>query len=240
MAQHPRESFELLTARLPDLVGASGRNTVIFDLDGTITRRDTYTAFLLRSLRHRPARLASSLLLPFAVAAHLAGLRDNAWLKTRFLAAILGGIGRSELQGLTERFVADLLCHGLRNRARAVIDAHRAAGDFVVLATASFDFYVTDIGRTLGFDAVLCTRSEWSEDRLVPILATGNCHGIVKADRVRELLASLPSPGRLTVYTDSHVDLPVLSLADDPVTVNPTRRLAALAAGRSYRIEDWG
>ena len=223
-----------------DLVWVSGRKIVIFDLDGTITRRDTYTAFLLRSLGHRPVRLLPALLLPFAVAAHMAGLRDNAWLKTQFLAAILGGIDRSELQLLTGAFVEDLQRHGLRDRARGAINAHRAAGDFVVLATASFDFYVTEIGRTLGFDAVVCTRSEWSEDRLVPVLPTGNCHGIVKADRVKDLLASLPAPGRLTVYTDSHVDLPILAMADDPVTVNPTRRLAVLAAERGYRVEDWG
>lgn len=221
-------------------MGASSRNVAIFDLDGTITRRDTYTAFLLRSLGHRPSRLVPALVLPLAVTAHLAGLRDNAWLKVRFLATILGGVERSELQDLTGPFVADLLQHGLRDRARAAIDTHRSAGDFVVLATASFDFYATEIGQTLGFDAVVCTRSEWSGDRLVPVLATGNCHGLTKADRVKELLVRLPARGRLTVYTDSHADLPILSMADDPVTVNPTRRLAAVAAERGYRVEDWG
>ena len=221
-----------------------GRNVAIFDLDGTITRRDTYTALLLRALRHRPARLVPALALPLATAVHLAGLRDNAWLKARFLAAILGGIGRDELQGLTGPFLADLLKHGLRTRARAVIDAHRVAGDYLLLATASFDFYCLEIGRTLGFDAVVCTESQWRDERLVPVLATGNCHGLVKQRRVQELLASLPAnlpgPARLTVYSDSHADLPILGMAHEPVAVNPTRRLAAVAAVRRYRVEDWG
>ena len=226
------------------MAGSPGRNVVIFDLDGTITRRDTYTALLLRALRHRPARLVPALALPLATVAHLAGLRDNAWLKARFLAAILGGIGRDELQGLTGPFVADLLNRGLRTRARAVIDAHRVAGDYLLLATASFDFYCREIGHALGFDAVACTRSEWRDDRLVPVLVTGNCYGVVKQRRVQELLAnlpaSLPGPARLTVYSDSHADLPILGMADDPVAVNPTPRLAAIAVARRYRVEDWG
>ena len=209
-----------------------GRNVAIFDLDGTITRRDTYTALLLRALRHRPARLVPALALPLATAVHLAGLRDNAWLKARFLAAILGGIGRDELQGLTGPFLADLLKHGLRTRARAVIDAHRVAGDYLLLATASFDFYCLEIGRTLGFDAVVCTESQWRDERLVPVLATGNCHGLVKQRRVQEVLARLPGPARLTVYSDSHADLPILGMAEEPVAVNPTRKLAAIAGVR--------
>ena len=222
------------------MAGSPGRNVAIFDLDGTITRRDTYTALLLRALRHRPARLVPALALPLAAVVHLAGLRDNAWLKARFLAAILGGIGRDELQGLTGPFLADLLKHGLRTRARAVIDAHRVAGDYVLLATASFDFYCLEIGRTLGFDAVVCTESQWRDERLVPVLATGNCHGLVKQRRVQEALTRLPGPARLTVYSDSHADLPILGIADEPVAVNPTRRLAAIAEVRRYRVEDWG
>lgn len=224
--------------------GSPGRNVAIFDLDGTITRRDTYTALLLRALQHRPSRLVRALTLPLAAATHWAGLRDNAWLKARFLAAILGGIARDELQGLTGPFVAELLQCGLRTRARAAIDAHRAAGDYLLLATASFDFYCLEIGRTLGFDAVVCTRSEWQDNRLVPVLVTGNCYGVVKLRRVQELLANLPArlpgPARLTVYSDSHADLPILGMADEPVAVNPTRRLAAIAATRCYRVEDWG
>ena len=225
-----------------------GRNIAIFDLDGTITRRDSYTALLLQALRQRPARVLPALALPLAAAAHLAGLRDNSWLKARFLAAILGGIGRDELQELTGPFVAHLLQRGLRTRARAVIDAHREGGDFLVLATASFDFYCLDIGRILGFDAVVCTESKWRDDRLVPVLATGNCYGVVKQRRVQELLAnlpaslpaSLPGSGRLTMYSDSHADLPMLAMADEAVAVNPTRRLATVAVARRYRVEDWG
>jgi HAD superfamily hydrolase (TIGR01490 family) len=222
------------------LVGIPRRNVAIFDLDGTITRRDTYTALLLRALQRRPARVVPALALPFAAAAHLAGLRDNAWLKARFLGAILAGIGREDLRGVTGPFVADLLHRGLRTRALAAIDAHRASGDLLVLATASFDFYCLEIGRALGFDTVVCTESRWQDERLVPVLATGNCYGVVKQRRVQELLAGLPGPARLTVYSDSHADLPLLGMAEVAVAVNPTRRLAAIAAARNYRIEDWG
>ena len=220
-------------------MSVSLRNVTVFDLDGTLTRRDTYTALLLRVLGRRPWRWLGCVRLPFAVAAHYAGVRDNAWLKTTFLSVILSDIRHDDLRAITEPFVAGVIGQGLRTGARATIERHRAAGDYLVLATASFDFYAIDLGKALGMDAVVCTESAWEDDRLVPVLRSGNCYGTVKRDRLQELLAQLSFTARLAFYSDSHADIPSLELAQEPVAVNPTRRLAAIAAARNYRVEDW-
>ena len=67
---------------------------VLFDLDGTITRRDTYLAYLLGFLARHPERLLRAAPLSLAALRYLIGERDNTWLKTTFLRAILGSIPR--------------------------------------------------------------------------------------------------------------------------------------------------
>jgi phosphatidylglycerophosphatase C len=77
----------------------------LFDLDGTIARRDTYLAYLLGFLARHPERWPRAAPLPIAVLCHLAGWRSNTWLKTTFLRAVLGGIPRGRLESWTESFL---------------------------------------------------------------------------------------------------------------------------------------
>jgi hypothetical protein len=86
----------------------------LFDLDGTITRRDTYLAYLLGFLARHPERWPRATPLPLAVLGYLLGVRDNTWLKTTFLRAILGGAPRSLLASWTEIFLNQMLDSGLR------------------------------------------------------------------------------------------------------------------------------
>ena len=98
----------------------------VFDLDGTITRRDTYLAYLLGFLGRHPERWSRAAPLPFAVLYHLAGWRSNTWLKTTFLRAVLGAEGVS-------RHHAGFAHAGAQRGARmrsphaAVLDAESAA-----------------------------------------------------------------------------------------------------------------
>ena len=108
--------------------GAERRVVALFDLDGTITKRDTYIPFLLGFLLSYPARLWRVGSLPFAVVLHGLGLRDNAWLKAHFLAAVLGGASRSEIDPWAAVFVERVVAGGLRRKARSVIEHHRIAG----------------------------------------------------------------------------------------------------------------
>ncbi len=63
----------------------------IFDLDGTLTKTDTYLLYLIRFLKRNPRRWLKALILPFAVEMFYLKIRNNQWLKTIFLTVILGG-----------------------------------------------------------------------------------------------------------------------------------------------------
>ena len=79
--------------------------------------------------------------------------RDRGRLKSRVIRASLGGAQRTELDAWAETFVHELARSGrFRPGALAVLAAHRARGDHLVLLSASPDLYVPRIGRMLGFE----------------------------------------------------------------------------------------
>ena len=218
----------------------NGVSVALFDLDGTITRRDTYLAYLLGFLARHPERWPRAAPLPFAVLWHLAGRRGNTWLKTAFLRAVLGGVPRSRLEAWTESFLNHVLSRGLRAGALGKIEHHRAAGHGLVLVTASLDFYAEPLGRRLGFDTILCTRAQYdSAGCLTGELDGGNCYGADKVVRVQRYLQQHAPGTPVICYCDHHSDLPLLQFADRAIAVNPTRGLRRTAERIGLPVEDW-
>ncbi len=109
----------------------------VFDLDGTITRADTLWPYLRGWVRRqrRPGFWRSALV----AAGRYPFDRDRGRLKFELIRAAMGGATRSEVAAWTATFVAGLgdaeLCPG----ALAAIARHRAAGDRLVLLSASVD-----------------------------------------------------------------------------------------------------
>jgi phosphatidylglycerophosphatase C len=200
-----------------------------FDLDGTLTRRDTLMPFLLRAIgrdRTYRALLASSL--PLARAAALGGPhRDRA--KAVVLRRVFGGQPLARLAEAAESFADHVVAHGLRPEIRARVGWHRDQGHELVLVSASPELYVTPIGRRLGFDAVLATRLEVDPTgRLTGQIQGANCRGPEKVVRLQQWRG-----GPLTVayaYGDSAGDREMLALANTAVKLRRSRRGARSAA----------
>ena len=219
---------------------ASPRKVAIFDLDGTITDTDTYRAFLLGFLARTPARWARLPLLVLAAAARHAGLRDNHWLKLFFLTHVLAGASRDRLERYTESFCDRMLARHVRLGAAREIARAKAAGDLLVLASASPDLYVTPLAQRLGFDRVVATTTRFGADgRLAAEMPRGNCHGEMKRARVLADQSDWGTHGETRFYTDCHSDLPLMEAVDRPIAIHPTRKLREAAAERAIPIERW-
>ncbi len=212
---------------------------MVFDLDKTITTNDTYLSFLLAYLSRNPFRLLKCWQLPFAVILYKLKVKDNTWLKKRFLGAIVGGASRSDVNSFANRFVEKTVKHKLRGYALQEIEAHRNSGRMLILATASFDFYVEDLGQQLGFDVILCTNSVWDDDRLLGDISGENCYGVSKLHRVRQYLRENQNANYTLMYSDHHSDLPLMDWVDEAIAVNPTARLRELAEQNGYEIKIW-
>ncbi len=212
----------------------------VFDLDGTISDRDTYLTFLLHCLKRHPARALKVPLLPGYVLMFKSGLRTNHWLKAKFLKAICGGLDKKVLDDLAGTFTAETFKNNIKPLALAELDRLRSEGYLLVLATASFDFYVTRLFSELGMDKLFCTAAEFDHnDRLTGSLATTNCFGKEKARRIKSWLAEQGATEVDLAYSDSKVDLPLLLLARDSVVVDPKTATERVAAEFNYKVVRW-
>jgi phosphatidylglycerophosphatase C len=224
--------------------GDRDETIAVFDLDGTITTRDTTAAYLLGYLRQHPRRLANGLPVAIGALGLAGGFADRAELKRAAIRAVLGGVRDDEIAAWTDRFVAWCLGALVRPMARRRIAAHADAGHHLILATASLDLHVRPIARALGFSNVICTKVAWTrEGRISGDLDGDNMRGDKKLAAVQRAVAAVESAPRSAVvvaYSDHHADLPLLRWADQAVAVNPTRRLAAAAGIEGIAIEDWG
>src|SRR5688572_2391142 len=215
----------------------------IYDMDRTVTRRATYTPFLLHcATRRAPWRL---LFLPLVVASMLAyvgKLIDRGRLKEINHRLLLGHRRHpQELKPLVESFAEATIASNIRPGARAAIARDKAEGRRVVIATASYRLYADAIGGLLGFDDVIGTGSIIGLDERVHAKIDGeNCYGPAKLRMVVEWLGKSGfERGHVRFYSDHASDAPVFEWADEAVAVNPHAKLAKLAATRGWAVEDW-
>lgn len=213
---------------------------IVFDLDGTLTKRDTYLPFLLGYLFRHPWRFIRTLHLPFAVLIHLLGLRSNSWLKQVFLKACMGDLSRKSLIPWVKNFTQSLLHSGLRAGAIKKLHQYKKDGATLVLVSASLDIYVEEIGYSLGFKHIICTQVKWDEnDCLMGELLTENCYGHEKVRRIIKWLRENQQEHVDIAYTDHHSDLPLLQWANVGVAVNPTEKLRLVSQETQIEMETW-
>jgi phosphatidylglycerophosphatase C len=218
---------------------APRRWIAVFDLDGTLTWRDTLLMFLMSFLRRHPWRLIGLWRLPFAVLDYLARNHDRGVLKSRVIRMVMGGATRTDVDSCADAFVDALkLRHRLRPAALAMLEAHRAAGDHLVLLSASPDLYVPRIGRCLGFESTVCTEIEWRADRLNGALKTANRRGAEKSRCLTWLRTQYPELP-IVAYGNSASDLDHMRHADRALLVNGHAAARALAAKWGIPTTDW-
>ena len=209
----------------------------VFDLDGTITRRDTFVPYLRGWSRSHPRRGRIGPVLAASLRYLVSGL-DRGRLKSDLLRACMAGATVESVQNWTTLFVAGLgdaeLCPG----ALAAIARHRAAGDRLVLLSASVDLYVPAIGKRLGFEETVCTGVAWRDGLLDGALTTANRRGEEKLRCVESLRGRYPG-ARFAAYGNSGSDLVHLRAVEEPLLVNAGPRLRRTAGRLGIRVEEW-
>jgi len=211
----------------------------LFDLDGTLTHHDTLLPFLAGYLVRHPARLWRLWRLVPALLGFALGGGDRGLLKSRLIRAVMGGDARPIIEAWAERFVAGLQPRGaFRPEGLATLEAHRSAGDRLVLLSASPDLYVPLIGRMLRFERTVCTEIRWDGERLDGALRTANRRGEEKA-RCLEQLREEYAHAAVTAYGNSGSDLAHLRLADRALLVNGSSGARRRAGRLGIPTADW-
>jgi HAD superfamily hydrolase (TIGR01490 family) len=218
----------------------------VYDMDRTVTRRATYTPFLLHcAARLAPWRLLFLPLVALSMLGYVLRLIDRAKLKEINHHLLLGrAIPQRDLKPLVESFADEQVASNIRPGARAAIARDKAEGRRLVLATASYRLYADAIAERLGFDDVIGTGSIIGlDDRVHAKIAGENCYGPAKLRMIADWIEASGlrrAHGHVRFYSDHVSDRPAFEWADEPVAVNPHGKLRRLAAERGWQVEDWG
>lgn len=158
---------------------------VAFDFDGTLTTKDSFTAFL--RWRADPARYALGLARLAPAGVRYLFDRDRGRIKAAAATEFLRGLTAPQLEADAEAFAVETAPLLFRPDALAVWRRWRAEGARLVIVSASPSFVVAPFAERLGADRLIATEMAYDrEGRATGRFATPNCRGPEKVVRLKE------------------------------------------------------
>jgi HAD superfamily hydrolase (TIGR01490 family) len=216
-------------------------NLTLFDLDGTLIPHDSDHAF-------------GSFMVDIGWADGEAWRRRNDEFFAEYQAGVLNldayidfatSVWRTrpleEAMAARQRFMAEVMQPMLTETAMALVRRHSAAGDLLAVVTATNEFVTAPIAEAFGIEHLIAVKLQ--RDAIGRF--TGAIDGVPsfqagKIRRVDEWLVGLGRQWadfeRVTFYSDSINDLPLLERVSRPVATNPTPALEAIAHERSWPV----
>lgn len=211
--------------------------TAFFDLDYTLLSTSSGLIYVREIIRQRRA--------PWWVVGYLGmqyklKMLDFGQVHSQLITYV-GQSGVEQTGDFFEALARQFLRPRLAEAGRAKIEWHRQQGHRVVIVSASIEELVKPVAEDLGLEQdYLCTRLAVQEGRYIGRLDGPLCYGPGKVEWVKRWadLNRVNFPETVGYfYTDSASDLPLLELAQHPVAVNPSRKLAKIAQARGWPIE---
>ncbi|HKR89762.1 MAG TPA: HAD-IB family hydrolase [Phenylobacterium sp.] len=189
----------------------AGRAIVAFDFDGTLTIRDSFTAFL--RWRAGPIRHALGMARLAPAALRYLIDRDRGRIKAAAVREFLAGLTRDELRRAAESFAAEQSAAMFRPDALQTWRDWRDRGASMVIVTASPSDVVRPFAERLQAEALIGTELAFdAQDRLTGGFVTPNCRG---PEKVARLEARFGAGVRLAAaYGDTGGDREMLAIAE--------------------------
>jgi HAD superfamily hydrolase (TIGR01490 family) len=164
----------------------------------------------------------------------------------RFATSAVCREGQAKSQAAHAQYMQQVVQPGILPQALELVRQHQAAGDTVIIITATNEFVTRPIAEAFGVSELLAIELVRDDAHGGNGWYTGEIRGVpsFREGKVTRMEQWLTARGlgwdqvHTTFYSDSINDVPLLEKADVPVATNPDERLRALAAERQWRILD--
>lgn len=217
------------------------KNLALFDLDHTLLPIDSdyeWGQFLVRTGAVDPVAFKNANDAFFAQ--YQAGTLDPVEY-LEFALGTLARFPRPQLDAMHARFMREVIEPALLPQARRLLKEHQDAGDLVCIITATNRFVTAPIAKALGVEHLIAAEPEEDEHgNLTGKLLGTPTSGPGKVTHTHAWLEKIGTPlhgfGRSHFYSDSHNDIPLLSVVTHPVATNPNAALSAHATSLGWPL----
>lgn len=143
----------------------------------------------------------------------------------------------TQLDRWHQQFMSEKIATMRLSKADALLTKHRDAGDTLLIITATNLFVTGPIAAALGVDEILATEPEFDGTKYTGKVSGTPCFQEGKVTRLKLWLTEKQRNLKDSFfYSDSHNDLPLLELVENPVAVDPDDRLRQIAEQRNWPI----
>lgn len=187
-------------------------DVVLFDFDGTLSWPDSNMAFGGYCFRHS---IRPWMFLPLIGMCFVARMFNPSGVWWR------QNMRRFITPDMVRRFLPDFVRQHKRNRfgwAAERVAAERAAGNRVILISASPDYLINKLVDDIKFDAVICSKMCKDKPWRYKFLCWGDNKVYAMDEWAREHKFI---PNVVRAYSDSKSDLPMMKIAAEQIWINP-------------------
>lgn len=194
----------------------------IFDIDFTLTNRETLIQFYKFMLKKRPHIIRKFPSVMVASLLYIINIYDLKKAKEKFISFV-DGIEEKEMAVLVKEFYEKVLSKILYDDAIKMIQKLKGEGYKIFLISASPEFYLNELYNIKEVDKIIGTRYKVEDGKLRCGIEGENCKG---EEKVKRLLQYIEKENievdykSSYMFSDSKSDLPLFRMVGHPYLIN--------------------
>lgn len=191
----------------------SNKKLYLFDFDGTISNRDSFGHFFLKSFDFR-VLFFTLLLNSHKILLSIVSNQKLSKTKEVITSILLKGKSKSEIKSLGELYVDKYIDQILRAKALSYIkEIQKDKKNDIYIVSASLDIWLLPLAKKLDV-LLICTELEFVQKYFTGSFKTENCKGIEKVHRIKKEI-KLKGYKEIISFGDSKGDQEMFEISDN-------------------------
>lgn len=198
----------------------------IFDIDYTLTKRETAMEFMFFLIKKNPKNIIYFPKSALSALMYLFKIYDAGKSKEIFLSFIKN-ISENDMKKIAKEFYDEVLSKILYDDAINMIKKLKNNGYKIILISASAEFYLNELYNIKEVDKIIGTKFELKDGKYNNKIIGKNCKGQEKVKRLYEYLKNQNIEADFKnsyMFSDSLADLPLFNLVGNPYLINAKKR----------------
>ena len=190
--------------------GKTHQALALFDFDGTLCKRDSFTGFMFFAHSKMHVIRRGVFVLPWILTYYLKRYPAHL-MRPKLYRALFKNCDAEQMHRIAQQY-ADQLLHHFDLEVYKQLRQHQQRGDRVILVSASLDLYLAPLCQALNIE-LLCTQVEVQNQRLSGAYSSADCSNAEKVKRIHAY-CDLAQYHTIYAYGNSPEDQAMLNLAD--------------------------